>query len=323
MDVSSAPMERLHKNPSRPRVRVTIHPAVIKDVFTECDSFEQDETGGRILGTYSEIAGGYEIKITGMIGPGPAARRTSTSFFQDGEYQENTFRILEIQHPEIEHLGNWHTHHVNGYPTLSGGDKETYRRIVNHPNHHPPFLYALLVTEKTSRLELDRYKHRHFITLKGHDGIFEIPSTSIAINENIGHLKIPSAEDETNRSAAPTLRISVPAGEIIKPVMEDLFPGFRPYYSKKAAGFYWRGSIDLLDGRRVGMAVIATEIDSSATFQVLLDDKSDPLRERIASVSNSSPYGAVYHAQQWLNRDLYERATAQLRSQETSVQPEK
>ena len=42
----------------------------------------------------------------------------------------------------IEHLGNWHTHHVNGYPNLSGGDVATYRRIVNHELHNLDFFYA-------------------------------------------------------------------------------------------------------------------------------------------------------------------------------------
>ena len=58
-----------------------------------------------------------------MLEPGPNAQRSPTYFFQDGDHQEKLFRAIEASHPDIEHLGNWHTHHVNGYPTLSGGDK--------------------------------------------------------------------------------------------------------------------------------------------------------------------------------------------------------
>ena len=82
----------------------------------------------------------------GVIEPGPEARRTRTSFFQDGDYQTEVFRRLEEQDPAIEHLGYWHTHHVNGYPRLSGGDVATYRRIVNHELQNLDFFYALLVT---------------------------------------------------------------------------------------------------------------------------------------------------------------------------------
>ena len=59
------------------------------------------------------------IQAKGVIEPGPNARRTRTSFFQDGDHQTEVFRRIEAEDPSIEHLGNWHTHHVNGYPTLS------------------------------------------------------------------------------------------------------------------------------------------------------------------------------------------------------------
>ena len=127
------------------KVRLSIPKAALIEVFDECDGFDQDETGGRVIGTFDEHRGKLAIHVAGIIEAGPQARRSAVSFFQDGEYQERVFRKIEDQHREIEHLGNWHTHHVNGLQHLSDGDIETYFRTVNHRNHNAPFFYALLV----------------------------------------------------------------------------------------------------------------------------------------------------------------------------------
>src|SRR5208283_2840426 len=105
--------------------------------------------------------------------PGPNAQRSATYFLQDGDYQEKLFRAIEAQHPEVEHLGNWHTHHVNGYPTLSGGDISTYRNIVNHRNHNTDFFYALLVVRKNQG-GAERYETKHFFLRRGDDTVHEI-----------------------------------------------------------------------------------------------------------------------------------------------------
>ena len=133
-------------------VRLTLPQAALRAIFDECDGFDQDETGGRVVGTFQEHGDKLALEITGIIEAGPQAKRSAVSFFQDGKYQERIFRQIESSHPEIEHLGNWHTHHVNGLQTLSGGDIETYHRTVNHHNHNTPFFYALLVTAKTQNV---------------------------------------------------------------------------------------------------------------------------------------------------------------------------
>src|ERR1700676_4005561 len=117
-------------------VRVVMPEAALAAIFAECDGFDRDETGGRLIGTFVERNGKLTVRIAGVIEAGPQAKRSSASFFQDGQYQERIFRQVERDHPEIEHLGNWHTHHVNGFPTLSGGDIATYQRTVNHPKQH-------------------------------------------------------------------------------------------------------------------------------------------------------------------------------------------
>ena len=144
-------------------------------MFEECDRYERDETGGRVVGHFSVDSGTLVLRATAVIEPGPNARRTSTSFFQDGDYQTEVFRRLEAKDPSIEHLGNWHTHHVNGYRTLSAGDLATYRRIVNHELHNTNFFYALLVTHrKDGRSGLERYAVRHFVFFRGDDAVHEV-----------------------------------------------------------------------------------------------------------------------------------------------------
>ena len=132
-------------------IRVEIAGDVLESVFKECDRHDHDETGGRIVGHFAMDCGTLVVRANGMIEPGPNARRTPTSFFQDGDHQTQVFRRLEARDPAVEHLGNWHTHHVNGYPTLSAGDVSTYRRIVNHKLHNLDFFYALLVTHRARR----------------------------------------------------------------------------------------------------------------------------------------------------------------------------
>ena len=129
-------------------VRIEITGRALQSVFEECDRYDSDETGGRMVGHFTLERNTLVVRARGVIEPGPRAKRTRTSFFQDGEYQTEVFRRIEAEDPTIEHLGNWHTHHVNGYPKLSGGDVATYRRIVNHKLHNLDFFYALLVTAR-------------------------------------------------------------------------------------------------------------------------------------------------------------------------------
>ena len=75
------------------KVRLLIPKAALIEVFEECDGFDQDETGGRVIGTFEENRGKINIQITGIIEAGPQARRSPVSFFQDGEYQERVFQI--------------------------------------------------------------------------------------------------------------------------------------------------------------------------------------------------------------------------------------
>src|ERR1700675_3772012 len=116
-------------------MKILIPRKILNGIFNECDKYCDVETGGRIFGFYRKIDSNLYIDVQALIGPGPNARRTSTSLFQDGDYQEKMFRGIEKYYPLIAHLGNWHTHHCNGLQTLSEGDIRTYLKTVNSKNH--------------------------------------------------------------------------------------------------------------------------------------------------------------------------------------------
>ena len=152
-----------------PFMIVEISNSVLGEIFQEYDKYDDLETGGRLCGVYNREHD--TMMVVAQIGPGPNARRTRTSFFQDGEYQEPVFRSLERKLPEIQHLGNWHTHHVNGLETLSQGDIDTYRRSVNSPNHAHDLWLALLVTKKYGPMN---YGFKKFLLRRGGSDVFEV-----------------------------------------------------------------------------------------------------------------------------------------------------
>jgi len=80
---------------STSKIRLVIPKAALTTVFDECDGFDQDETGGRVIGTYQINDGRLEIHVSGIIEAGPQARRSNVEFFQDGAYQEQIFRKIE------------------------------------------------------------------------------------------------------------------------------------------------------------------------------------------------------------------------------------
>ena len=164
-------------------VYISLPRRILAGIFDECDKYDSAETGGRILGFYSVDGSVLRVAVKALIGPGPNARRNRTSLFQDGEYQERVFRAVEKQHPTIAHLGNWHTHHVNGLQVLSNGDAETYRRTVNHKNHDTDFFYALLVTSRLAYDGIGRYGFRNYILFRGRQDIYDLADWRVSVSD--------------------------------------------------------------------------------------------------------------------------------------------
>jgi len=306
-------------------VHIILPKAALSVIFDECDLFDHDETGGRIVGTYQEHGGNLTVKVSGIIEPGRNVRRSPVMLFQDGEYQEQAFRRIEEQHPNIEHLGTWHTHHVNGLQTLSGGDITTYTKTVNHHNHNTNFFYALLVVGKhKSKNPLDRYSYKHFIFRRGDDRFYEIAPRHVEIVDS--PLVWPTAIPMEHARAVHVLKqadttdrhFSHASSEAVRPqaervydrdILAEFYQGVRPYSSPKL-GFYWRGPIELLDGSKVEVLIVEDSPGSALMYSLVLRDTPTFLKEvadRLSKKAFPSARVALISAERLCNRVLFEQ----------------
>jgi hypothetical protein len=296
---------------STDKVRLLMPKAALITVFDECDGFDQDETGGRVIGKFEEHRGKLAIQVTGIIEAGPQARRSSVSFFQDGEYQERVFRKIEDHHREIEHLGNWHTHHVNGLQTLSGGDIETYHRTVNHRSHNAPFFYALLVTEKNRSSDpLGRYTVKHYIFRRGDERIYELRRDQVEIVDTplVWPERAERPRDKRVSHPKHELRAN-PNRAYDSDIMDEFYRGVRPFSSAKL-GMYWRGPLELLDGSKIEVVLLEDSAAANPTYTVTLREPPAALKdlaEEIANLEFPSARAALITTERSCNRALYRR----------------
>ncbi len=293
---------------STDNVRLVIPKAALLTVFDECDGFTQDETGGRVIGTYQEHKDKLEIRVTGIIEAGPQARRSAVSFFQDGKYQEQVFRKIEDQHREIEHLGNWHTHHVNGLQHLSGGDIETYHRNVNHRNHNTSFFYAMLVTTKhRSSDPLRRYTVKHYVFRRGDKQIYELHGRQVEIVDAPLVWPQDAALDNKRANSAGRDLGANPDRVYDNEILSEFFRGVRPFSNAKL-GMYWRGPLELLDGSKVEVVLLEDSAAARPTYTVTLREPPAVLKnmaEEIATAEFPSARAALITTERRCNRALY------------------
>jgi|ERR1700733_93583 len=290
--------------PKSPKVTILFPRKAMEAVFDECDKYDVDETGGRIIGTYVKKGKQYDISVLGIIDPGPNARRSPTSFFQDGEYQERVFREVEKEHPDLEHLGNWHTHHVNGLGTLSSGDRATYQRIVNHEKHNTEFFYALLVVQKTPHRK-QRYVVRHHIVFRNDDTIHEIPDSQIVITE------CDAGRGSEFKSRRQTIAAETCAN--IERVKDQEF--FGEFYSDLKTGFsrslealYWKGPLPLIDGSQTEVLVMESPASHHSSYSITILGPNPPeLIRNYRDRNFKSARHAVLHLEKEINRDLFLR----------------
>jgi molybdopterin/thiamine biosynthesis adenylyltransferase len=186
------------------QAQITLPAAALDAIFAECDRFEDEETGGRLVGSLVTSSDSIELEVRGLIDAGPKTRRTRVSLFQDGEHQESVFREVERQSPGIQHLGSWHTHHMNGLETLSHGDVETYLRTVNHPAYDADVFYALLVTKRNKSGDAqNRFCVKHFLFCRGHERLWELPASHVHIVTSA--LLSPQIASEIDHDAEPSM----------------------------------------------------------------------------------------------------------------------
>ena len=145
------------------------------------------EVGGKLVGlihgqldrTRPDLLGqvaALRLDVIHHLDAGPAATRTATYHRPDGNYQEAVFRAIEAQHPDVRHLGSWHSHHPNGLLRLSQGDIDGYTRDVNSPLHsHDLFLASLTAGSRGLA------SAQHFLFIRGLNEYFQIDPRSVRI----------------------------------------------------------------------------------------------------------------------------------------------
>ena len=293
-------------------IRVEISGDVLEIVFKECDRHDHDETGGRIVGHFAMDRGTLVIRANGMIEPGPNARRTPTSFFQDGDHQTQVFRRLEARDPAVEHLGNWHTHHVNGYPTLSAGDVATYRRIVNHKLHNLDFFYALLVTHRhEGETGLERYAVRHYVFFRGDDAVHEIQSADVCVTDEPGIWPTDESASEdlprVDAGGRDDKRVPVEIRAHDQMVLRVLGPSLQPRLSARTGTFFWRGRLPLVDGSDADVKVVEVDDEDGLVYYPIVTPVSDGVAE-LCETPFKSASEAVRALEARMNRAIYESA---------------
>ncbi len=293
-----------------PKVEISMPKKALEAIFDECDRHDVDETGGRIIGMYEKKGRDYEINVLGVIAPGPNARRSPTSFFQDGEYQERVFREVEKDHPKLEHLGNWHTHHVNGLQTLSGGDRETYHVTVNHHNHNTDFFYALLVTRKHPHRDR-RYDVKHFLLFRGDDTIHELDESRIHmvdrphLGDGTATFSAQAPRDDTPAPAAHEERARDQA------VFSDFYPRLHAGFSQRLGALFWKGEIPLVDNSAAELLVMENATKHGPTYSITITDPREAAAKVLSHYRDRtfrSARQAVWQLHQDVNQELYRRA---------------
>jgi len=293
----------------QPNFSVAIARGALESIFDECDQYDSHETGGRLIGTYRKKGSQYDIQLSGVIGPGPAAQRSATSFFQDGDYQERVFRSIEEKHPDIEHLGNWHTHHVNGLATLSQGDHGTYQRIVNHDKHNTDFFYALLVVRKNHGGN-PRYQVKHYFFRRKDEKVYETSADQVRIVDVPILWPIDAGRSPSPSGAHHSAEQSQPNAERAKDqeFFTDFYPNLKALFSKSADALYWKGAVPLIDGSRAEVLTMENAGNGNPFYSITARREEPALTEVVSGYKDRqfrSARHAVLHLQADLNQAMY------------------
>lgn len=300
--------------PKRLSFQITIAKGALESIFDECDLYDSHETGGRLIGAYKKTDDGLDIKLLGVIGPGPEAQRSAVSFFQDGAYQEGVFRKIEEAHPDVEHLGNWHTHHCNGLATLSQGDHTTYHRIVNHEKHNTDFFYALLVVKKNHSGN-QRYQIKHFIFHRNDSRVDEVPASHVRVVDGPLWWAGNAAPSTTKNDSHHHPKLAAVPGPVPDPApnaqrakdqefFSDFYPHLKALFSKSAGVLYWQGPMALIDGSRVELLVMENAGNSAPSYSIKVNSPDEGALREVLDLYKGRQFESARHAVMQLRDNL-------------------
>ena len=245
---------------SRLSARILIHQDIAADASRLIGASPGIETGGkyvgRVQGTFrsnqkhwKERLAEVSIEVLYSIDPGPNAKRTAVELLPDGPYQSSVFRSLEALHPEVEHLGSWHSHHPNGLGELSTGDIAGYFENANSRNYNLDFFFASLAVSRSGFADA-----RHFMFIRGERNYFELTPESIVTLTGPNPYKrlIDEARDSHEKTSRLPERVSIqgskwyetPEGKQLLVEDRNYFKALGEFQSIKRGGeLAWRGTI--------------------------------------------------------------------------------
>lgn len=144
----------MHRN--EPIVWITEN-AILQIIKEGCYHYP-DETGGILMGYHYENS----FLISHIIGPGPKAIHTKTSFTPDDEYHENEIAVIyKASNGSITYLGDWHTHPGEG-SYLSALDKSTLKKISDYKLARLPEPLMIILGTFPVELKCWKYKKKAF-----------------------------------------------------------------------------------------------------------------------------------------------------------------
>lgn len=238
------------------RIRIEIYDSILRKIYRDCDKYPHIETGGRLLGKISFSPRSIVLTVTDLIYAGPGARRTLTSFFPDPDYMLKTFRFYEQQDPDIEHIGNWHSHYCNGLEHLSMGDIQNYQQVVTDEEYNPDLFLAMLVIPGRRSLVTwlgHKYRIRYYLLTRNNPYPVEITKGVRILRGKESHLE-PFREEELKWFEKDEGRTFL--AEELRNLKDDAFH-LKPFLRKGT--LIWKGQLNDSAGEVVEISLAYCE----------------------------------------------------------------
>ncbi len=125
------------------RINIWIPKFLLEHIMVEADGFFPKETGGSLIGYYTQEQ--TVIVVTDIIDAGPKAKHAGNSFTPDYSYQEKRIaELYECSGRLYSYLGDWHSH-PDGNSSLSYKDETVLKNISIHVPARAPCPIMLIL----------------------------------------------------------------------------------------------------------------------------------------------------------------------------------
>lgn len=112
----------------------------------DADSYQPDETGGMLIGYWSETG---DAVITETIEGGPGAERGRSRFVPDGQWQQERLDEIYVRSGRRHtYLGDWHSH-PTGLLRPSRRDRDTAKAVSKTSEARAPEPLTLIASGTT------------------------------------------------------------------------------------------------------------------------------------------------------------------------------